>query len=266
MLANVSMSPDTILTQRDGPIATVVINNPEKRNALDKATWERLLAIMRALSADDDLRCIVLRGAGDEAFAAGADISKFPSERANAAQAKRYGQAVSDAIHAVFECRHPTIAMIQGACTGGGMEIACACDLRISGESARLGVPINRLGHPLAYPEMEVVRHVVGRATMLEILLEGRLFGAREAEHRGLVNRVVPDERLEEEVYATARRIAAGAPLAARASKRFALRLTDPRPLTQAELDESYVLCDSEDYREGVRAFLAKEKPMFKGR
>lgn len=260
------MTTDTILSTRDGVIVTVIINNPEKRNALDKATWERLRETMLALTAEEELRCIVLRGAGNEAFAAGADISKFPSERANAAQAKRYGQAVSDGIRAVFECRHPTIAMIQGACTGGGMEIACACDLRISGESGRFGVPINRLGHPLAYPEMQVVRHVVGRATMLEILLEGRLFDARAAERRGLVNRVVPDEQLEDEVYATARRIAAGAPLAARASKKFALRLIDPRPLTPAEIDESYSLCDSEDYHEGVRAFLAKEKPTFKGR
>ncbi len=257
---------DSIVISRDGQIATVTINNPHRRNTLTKAAWELLTATMQDLSSDDDLRCIVLRGAGSEAFSAGADISEFSQVRANAAQAEIYGAAVDDAIQAVLDCRHPTVAMILGACTGGALAIACACDLRICGESARFGVPINRLGHALAYPEMKVVLSVVGRAVVLEVLLEGRLLGAQESERRGLVNRVVADIKLEEEVYATAQRIAKGAPLAARANKRLVHRLDDPSGLSAKEMSEGYALCDSEDYKEGVRAFFAKEEPAFKGR
>ena len=257
---------DSIIISRDGQIATVTINNPLRRNALTKAAWELLAMTMRDLSADDDLRCIVLRGAGSEAFSAGADISEFPKVRANAAQAEIYGDAVDGAIQAMLDCRHPTIAMILGACTGGALAIACACDLRICGESARFGIPINRLGHALAYPEMKVVLSVVSRAVVLEVLLEGRLLGARESERCGLVNRAVADIKLEEEVYATAQRVAKGAPLAARANKRFVRRLDDTNGLSPKEMSEGYALCDSEDYKEGVRAFFAKEKPAFKGR
>ncbi len=257
---------DSIAISRDGQIATVTINNPDKLNALTKAAWELLSVKLKELSADDDLRCVVLRGAGSAAFSAGADISEFSQVRANAAQAEIYGQAVDSAIQATLDCRHPTIAMILGACTGGALAIACACDLRICGESARFGVPINRLGHALAYPEMKTVLSVVGRAVVLEVLLEGRLLSAQESERRGLVNRVVTDIELEQEVYTTAQRIAQGAPLAARANKRFLRRLDDASGLSSQEMSEGYALCDSEDYKNGVRAFLAKEQPAFKGR
>ncbi len=257
---------DPIQVARQGAIATIVLNNPDKRNALAKESWRELADAVAELSGDETVRCVIVRGAGEAAFAAGADISEFPDIRANAAQAKVYGDLNGFALEALRACVHPTIAMIHGACTGGGLEIACCCDIRISGASGRFGVPINRLGHAFAYPELQVVIATVGRAMVLELLLEGRIIDAAEAERRGLVSRVVADEALEDEVRAAAERIAAGAPLSNRASKKFVNRLGDPTPLSEAEILESYAACDSEDYAEGVDAFLAKRSPVFHGR
>lgn len=257
---------DPILLQRDGAVATVTLNNPEKLNALSFAMWMRLGEVMRELDADDKLRCIVLRGAGDKAFAAGADISEFETARKNAKVAKDYGAKIEGTMRAVAECRHPTLAMIHGACVGGGLEIASQCDLRVCGASSRFGIPINKLGLVVGYGEMAALIDLVGRATALEILLEGRVFGAAEAKEKGLVNRVVADDQVEAEALAAAARIAAGAPLVARWHKKFARRLADPRPLTEAERDEGYACFDTEDYRTGFSAFLAKAKPEFKGR
>ena len=257
---------DTILVQRDGAIATVVLNRPEKLNALTKPMWRRLGEAMTGLSGDEDLRCVVLRGAGGKSFAPGNDISEFATERANSAQAKAYGEILHDTLSAIRDCRHPTVALIEGICVGGGLEIAALCDLRICGESSRFGVPIKRLGLVMAYAEIEGLLGLVGRAATLEILLEGRVFGAQEAKDMGLVNRVVPDDRVEAEAMETARRIAEGAPLVARWHKKFLRRLADPRPLTQAELDEGFACFDTEDFRIGTRSFLDKTEPEFKGR
>jgi len=257
---------DPVYAERDGAIATVVLNNPEKLNAMSFGMWMRLGEIMRELDADESLRCVVLRGAGDKAFAAGADISEFETARTNAKVAKDYGHKIEGTMRAVQESRHPTLAMIHGVCVGGGLEVASQCDLRICGASSRFGIPINKLGLVVGYGEMAALIDLVGRASALEILLEGRVFDAAEAKQKGLVNRVVADDKVEEEAMAAARRIAAGAPLVARWHKKFARRLADPRPLTGAERDEGYACFDTEDYRIGFRAFLAKQKPEFKGK
>jgi enoyl-CoA hydratase/carnithine racemase len=257
---------DPVYIERNGTIATVVLNNPEKLNALSFGMWMRLGEAMRELEADEDVRCIVLRGAGEKAFAAGADIAEFEKVRTNAKVAKDYGDKIEGTMRAVAECRHPTVAMIHGVCVGGGLEIASQCDLRICGASSRFGIPINKLGLVVGYGEMQALIELIGRATALEILLEGRVFGADEAKQKGLVNRVVADDQVEAEALAASARIAAGAPLVARWHKKFARRLADPRPLTEAERDEGYACFDTEDYRIGFKAFLAKQKPQFKGK
>ncbi|MFQ5773008.1 MAG: enoyl-CoA hydratase-related protein [Kiloniellaceae bacterium] len=258
--------PDLILVQRDGAIATVVLNRPDKLNAMTKPMWRRLGEVMRALSDDDDLRCIVLRGAGGKAFSPGNDISEFETDRYDPASAKAYGEVLDLALGALKECRHPTVALIEGICVGGGLEIAALCDLRICGESSRFGVPIKRLGLVMAYPEIEGLLRLVGRAATLEILLEGRIFGAAEARDKGLVTKVVPDAEVEREAMDTARRIAEGAPLVARWHKKFVRRLERPEPLAPAELDEGYACYATKDFRVGYRSFLEKKTPVFEGR
>ena len=255
-----------ILVQRDGTIATIVLNRPEKLNAMTKTMWQRLGEVLRELSDDDDLRCIVLRGAGGKAFSPGNDISEFESDRSTPELAKAYGAILNVTLDAFRECRHPTVALIEGICVGGGMEMAALCDLRICGESSRFGVPIKRLGLVMAYPELQGLADLVGRAATLEILLEGRVFGAAEAREKGLVTRVVPDGEVEAEAMATARRIAEGAPLVARWHKRFLRRLEDPTPLSEAELDEGYACYGTEDFQIGYRSFLEKKTPEFRGR
>jgi len=257
---------DLVLLARDGDIATVALNRGERMNAFNLAMWDALARVMAEVNADASLRCVVLRGAGEAPFGAGADIAEFASVRADAGQARAYARRVDAAMEAVAECPWPTLAMVRGACVGGGLELAVNCDLRICGEGARFGIPINRIGHCLPLPAMQALVALVGRATALEILLEGRIINASEAKEMGLVNRVVPNEDLAAEADAMAARIAGGAPLAARGHKRLARRALDPRPLTEADCDRAFEACDSADYREGIRAFLAKEKPVFKGR
>jgi enoyl-CoA hydratase len=257
-----------ILVSRDRAVATVALHNPPKLNALTVAMWRALKDAVDALSADDEVRCIVLRGSGRDAFAAGADIAEFATERNDEAQGRVYHEEyVYGALKAVGECRHPTIAMIHGPCVGGGLEIASQCDIRVSGESGRFGVPINRLGFAIAYSELEAILPVVGRAAALEILIEGRVWNADEAFAKGLLTRVVPDDALEREAYASAQRIAEGAPLVARWHKQFVRRLTPgPEPLTEDERRENFAYFRTEDYRIGYDAFLSKKRPKFVGR
>jgi len=255
-----------VLVERDGDIATVVLNRPAKLNALTRPMWRMLGDAFESLSADDSVHCVVVRGAGERAFSPGNDISEFETQRSDKAQAIDYGRDMHRTAQAIADCRHPVVARIHGICVGGGLEIAALADLRICGASSRFGAPIKNLGLVMAYAEMAPLVKLVGESVALEILLEGRIFDAAEARDKGLVTRVVPDDRVGAEVDETARRIADGAPLVARWHKRFARRLGDPRPLSDAELDECFDCFDTEDFRIGYAAFLAKRAPRFEGR
>jgi enoyl-CoA hydratase len=260
------MSEELLIERGGDGIVTVTLNRPHKLNALTKPLWRRLGEAAAEIDADDTVRCVVLRGAGNRAFSPGNDISEFATERADPDQARAYGAVMHATLERLRACRHPMVALIHGVCVGGGLEIAAACDLRICGESSRFGAPIKALGLVMAYPELKALLRLAGRATTLELLLEGRVYNAAEAREKGLVTRVVADETVEDEAFATARRIAAGAPLVARWHKAFLDRLESPEPLRQEEMKEGYACYATEDYRIGTRAFLAKETPCFVGR
>jgi enoyl-CoA hydratase/carnithine racemase len=260
------MEETIVVNDAGGPVATVVLNRPGKLNALTRPMWKRLGDVFEELSASDAIRCIVIRGAGTKAFAPGNDISEFETERSNVEQARAYGNDMRRTIEAIANCRHPVVAQIHGICVGGGLEIAGLADIRICGESSRFGVPINKLGLVMAYAEIGSLIALAGEANALEILLEGRVFDAKEAKDKGLVTRVVPDDQVEAEAKATAQRIADGAPLVARWHKKFARRLRDATPLSAAEYDEGFACFGTEDFRIGYKAFLAKQKPIFEGK
>lgn len=249
----------------DGPLAWVTLSHPGRLNAITVGMWRELGEVFTRLAADDSLRCVIVRGEGGN-FAAGADIREFPVERADQAGVQRYHrQILAPALQAVAACPHPVIAQIEGVCVGGGLEIASQCDLRIAGASARFGVPINRLGFPMAPDEMHGLLALAGRAATLAILLEGRVFGAEEAHGLGLLTRIVPDDQVADAARRSAERIAQGAPLAARINKRLSARLAQGGALTEDEYQDYFSYAESRDHKEGVRAFLAGVDPSFSG-
>jgi enoyl-CoA hydratase len=247
------------------PIASVRLDAPDRHNVLDVEGWRRLASAFDALSERDDIACVAVCGTGGRAFSAGSDIGRFASERDTPEDARSYSEAIGSALRAIQRCMQPTVAIIEGLCVGGGLEIAASCDLRVCGESSRFGAPINRLGVTMSYDELEPLVRLLGPGPVLELLLSGELIGAERALSVGLVNRVHPDAAVVEHGYGLAARIAAGAPLVNRWHKRFVRRLLDPTPVTQDEREEALAAFATSDYREGRMAFLEKREPRFRG-
>ncbi|MFV0284609.1 MAG: enoyl-CoA hydratase/isomerase family protein [Castellaniella sp.] len=250
----------------ESAVATVTLDHPGRMNAITVDMWGELAEIFARLSSDPDLRCVVVRGAGGH-FAAGADIREFPRVRADRDRVMAYHrQIIAPALQAIGDCVPPVIAAIEGVCVGGGLEIASRCDLRLAARGARFGAPINRLGFPMAPDEMRGLLELAGRATTLEILLEGRVFEADEALAKGLLTRVVANEALESELTATVARLCAGAPRAARLNKWTARRLMgNPMPLSDTEWQACFAYADGPDHPQGIQAFLKGTDPVFTG-
>lgn len=247
------------------PIATVRLDEPERHNVLDADGWRALAEAFDGLSEREDVMCVVVSGTGGRAFSAGSDIAAFRDQRDSPEDVREYSAVIAAAMRAVRGCPHPTVAVIEGICVGGGLEIAACCDLRVCGESSRFGAPINRLGLTMSHDELEPLVQLLGASPVLDLLLSGDLIDAERARSVGLVNRIWPDSAVVEQGYGLAARIAAGAPLVNRWHKKFIRRLQDRAPLTDEERDEALAAFETEDYREGRAAFLEKRDPRFRG-
>ena len=260
--------PKQILVERDVPVARVIINRPERRNAISVAAWQSLAAAFDNLAADPQVRVVILTGAGDRAFCAGNDISEFAEKRSTPEQVHAYESVVEHAHDVIRGIEKPLVARVRGFAVGGGFELMQLCDLQIASAGARFAMTPARLGVGYRLDDVQLLVDRIGPRAAREMLFTGRLFDAEEAQRMGCVTRVVPDEDLDAAVDACAAEIAANAPLSIRAIKvAIGEAQKPPADRDRARCDALAAACNrSEDYREGRQAFAEGRPPEFRGR
>jgi enoyl-CoA hydratase/carnithine racemase len=256
-----------VVVERDGALGWMVFDHPERRNAISRGMWLEMTAAAEELDRDPEVRVVVLRGAGDVAFVSGADISEFETQRTGS-NAAVYEDETGRAFAALAAIRKPVIAMIHGFCVGGGMATALAADLRYAADDALFAIPAARLGLGYHASGIEALMALVGPSTAKEIFFTARRYRAEEAERIGFVNAVLPKQELEKHVRETAHAIAANAPLTVGSVKLIVRELgREPAARDREAMAASIQRCfESQDYQEGVRAFLEKRRARFAGR
>ncbi|WP_428538232.1 enoyl-CoA hydratase [Rhodopila sp.] len=263
---NIPLATENMLAEIDAPIGWIIFNKPARRNAVSLDMWQSIPGIFDRLEQDPAVKVIVLKGAGDQAFVSGADISEFETARSSPASNTHYEKISEAASRRLTACSKPTIAMIRGFCIGGGLAIAISCDIRIANEDARFGIPAARLGLGYDAAGVRKLMEVVGPSFTKEIFFTARHFSAVEAREMGLVNRIVSDDSLDEYTRRYCATIAQNAPMTMHAVKRSVGELLRGES-ADLEVCEALVkgCFDSQDYIEGRRAFMEKRRPVFRG-
>jgi enoyl-CoA hydratase len=266
-IASLQTLTEKLIARKEGAIGWIIFNNPARHNATSYEMWLSLPTVLDAYCNDPEVRLIILKGEGEKAFSAGADISQFKEKRTGTEAVTEYNAAADNAGKAMRECTKPLLAMIRGYCIGGGAGIAVNCDIRIAADDARFAVPAAKLGLGYRFEGIKRLCDIVGPSFAAEIFYTGRQFSAQEALQMGLVNRVVPAAELESHTLEYANAIAVNAPLTIASVKRALIE--NGKDPAQRDLD----LCqrmvkacyESQDYKEGQAAFMEKRKPQFKG-
>ncbi|PUE17880.1 enoyl-CoA hydratase [Limnohabitans sp. WS1] len=262
------LKTDKMAARKDKHVGWITFNNPARHNAVSLEMWQGLADIAHEFARDDDIRVVVVHGAGEKAFVSGADISEFAEQRDSAEATQRYDAVAQEGMQALKNLNKPTLAMIQGYCIGGGVGVALNCDIRIAADHSRFAVPAAKLGLGYEFDGVRKLVDVVGPSFAQEIFFTARQFSAPEALAMGLINRMVPQEDLLAYVTQYADTIAANAPMTVASIKTIVGEIVkDPSLRNVALCDQLVAQCfNSVDFTEGRTAFMEKRKPVFTGR